>query len=137
MESPLTTRVALLQALREGPGYGSDLIRRVARITEGALRLSAARVYPCLKAMERDGLASARRVAPRRRRGARSRTYYELTPRGVEASSGQRRILRAIALEPRAEPSFTKDPRLMARRLLAAEELYAAARLLSEGMHER
>ncbi|MGH9320018.1 MAG: PadR family transcriptional regulator [Vicinamibacteria bacterium] len=129
MDSPLTTRVALLQALREGPGYGKDLIRRVARMTSGAMRLSPARVYPCLQTLAREGLATARTVTPGRSRGARARRYYELTPLGVEASAVQRNILRRIA-EGSGPPRSCVDEHLMARRLLAADELSMSARLL-------
>lgn len=129
MNSPLTTRVALLQALREGPGYGKDLIRRVARMTNGAMRLSPARVYPCLQTLEREGLATARTVTPGRSRGARARTYYELTPVGVEASSVQRSILQRVS-EGSATLRCGVDEQLMARRLLAADELSMSALVL-------
>jgi DNA-binding PadR family transcriptional regulator len=119
MEVLVTTRGALLQALRQGPGYGLELIRRVANLTDGRVRLTEARVYPVLKALTRGGLVRTSRVVPRGRRGARSRTYYDLTPRGVEVSH--------------RDP----DRLLMARRLDEAEELTAFAEDLRRAMPGR
>ena len=62
MEAPVTTRVALLQALRDGPGYGRELILRVAEASEGMVRLSPARVYAALDALA-DQIAEKHREA--------------------------------------------------------------------------
>lgn len=124
MNGPVTTRAALLQALRDGPGYGRELIGRVARLTGGRLRLSEARVYLALKALEKAGLAKASRVAPGGRRGARARTYYDLTLRGVDASAGERAVLAAlVARERRGRRPGDRELARMARRVLEAEEL--------------
>lgn len=133
MEPPITTRVALLQALRDAPGYGQDLIRRVAEITGGALRLSAARVYPCLHSLEREGLVISSSVTPGRKRGARSRTYYELTLSGIEASCAHRRVLEAIVRRS-GRAVLPSNARFMAERLIAADELSGSASLLREAM---
>lgn len=127
MEGPVTTRGALLQALRDGPAYGRELIRRVERMTAGRLRLSEARVYPLLKALVQAGLATATRVAPKGRRGARSRTYYDLTVRGVELSGEERAALSALVTRQatRQEPG-KPDLATMAGRILEAEELSEA-----------
>ncbi len=124
MQAPVTTRAALLQGLRDGPGYGRELIARVERLTEGRLRLSDARVYPVLKALEKAGLVTASRVAPKKARGARSRTYYDLTLRGVEASGADRPVLSALVIRAGGAGRPTKrELKAMARRLLEAEEL--------------
>jgi DNA-binding PadR family transcriptional regulator len=137
MEVLVTTRGALLQALRQGPGYGLELIRRVANLTDGRVRLTEARVYPVLKALTRGGLVRTSRVVPRGRRGARSRTYYDLTPRGVEVSHRDRLAFFGLAgLRPRgARPE--PDRLLMARRLDEAEELTAFAEDLRRAMPGR
>lgn len=128
MESPLTTRAALLQALRSGPGYGLELIRRVAAATSGRVRLSEARVYPTLKALERAGFVSASQAAPQGKRGGRERTTYALAPRGVDASYEERDVLRAMA-GPERRPRRLSQRRndLMARRLLEGAALSDAA----------
>lgn len=124
MEGPVTTRGALLQVLRDGPGYGRELIRRVERMTTGRLRLSEARVYPLLKALEKAGLVRATRVAPKGRRGARSRTYYDLTIRGVELSGAERAVLSALVTRQASGHRPEKpDLATMAQRVLEAEEL--------------
>src|SRR6187551_3368499 len=122
MEAPLTTRAALLLALREGPGYGRDLIRRVGGRTAGAVRLSAARVYPALKALERQKFVTSSVVVPRGRRGARSRTYYDLTATGVRASTACRNAVAALAAgRPKVRLSAAARKR-MAQRLILADE---------------
>lgn len=123
MGTAVTTRVAVLQALRDGPGYGVELIDRVKRITQGALRLSPARVYPSLQRLEDEGLVVSRSVSPGGARGARARRYYELTPRGVLQSTRERAVL--AALVQRAPVSSLPPPERarMALRVLEAEEL--------------
>jgi len=124
MEAPVTARTALLQALRDGAGYGRELIERVRRISGGKIHLSEARVYPVLQSLARQGLLRSWEVAPRGRRGARSRTYYELTLRGVEASREERALL--AALVGRSEGGLVQtrpDPEQMARWILEADEL--------------
>jgi len=124
VEAPITTRAALLQALRDGPGYGRELIRRVQHMSEGRVRLSEGRVYPVLKALEEEGLVGASEVVPRGRRGARSRTYYDLTLRGVEVSTLQREALHGLVMRRReAERREEWDLEAMGRRVLEAEEL--------------
>jgi PadR family transcriptional regulator len=123
MESPVTTRAALLQALRDGPGYGLELIRRIESITGGRVRLADARVYPVLKAMEKAGLVAARRFAPKRRRGGRARVYYDLTVSGVEASTRDREALRALLARRAGIEVGPRERARMARRLLEAAEL--------------
>ncbi len=131
MEAPLTTRAALLLALREGPGYGLDLIRRVQERSAGRVRLSAARVYPALKALERQKLVKPSVVVPRGRRGARSRTYYDLTLTGVRASSECRDAVAALAAgRPKPRLSAIEKKR-MAERLLLADELSTMAAALA------
>ena len=127
MESPVTTRAAVLLALRDGPGYGLELIRRVARQSGGLIRLSGARVYPALKALEEERLVTSSIVAPKGRRGARARTYYDLTVAGVSASSQCRDAVAAlVAGRPRSVPSAAERAR-MADRLLVADELSSSA----------
>lgn len=123
MQALLSARVALLLALRDGPGYGRELIRRIDAASGAAVRLSPARVYGALDALRRAGLVSARRVSPGGSRGARSRTYYELTPAGVLASSQQRNaLLGLLAGRPLDQPDAAERSR-MASRVAAAEEL--------------
>lgn len=127
MEGPVTTRTVLLQALREGPGYGRELIERVRRISGGELLLSEARVYPVLKSLARKGLVRSSRVAPKGRRGARSRTYYDLTLRGVEVSGRERAILFALVSRGASAPRPSRRTLgTMARHVLEADELSAS-----------
>jgi len=123
MTGPLTTRSALLQVLRQAPGYGSELIRRYESASGGRLRLAAARVYPVLKELQAEGLVKAVRLAPRGRRGGRARIYYDLTPKGLSTSTMDRSVLFALLSPSSGLPASEKDRERMAERLLEAEEL--------------
>jgi PadR family transcriptional regulator PadR len=120
----LTTQAGLLQVLRSGAGYGLELIRRLALST--GVRLSEGRVYPVLKQLERAGLVAAVHLAPKGRRGARTRTYYHLTPAGAAAAETQRQAL-LILLAPAPSPQASaRERHHMAQRMLEAEELCQA-----------
>ena len=123
----MNTRAALLLVLRDGPGYGTDLIRRAGERSAGSIRLSAARVYPSLTALQRAKLVRASTVVPGGRRGARSRTYYDLTIAGVAASNRLRGILAALAAGRPPAPLDAATRARMARRLLEADALSTAA----------
>jgi PadR family transcriptional regulator, regulatory protein PadR len=75
------SKVFLLQAMREGPGHGYELNRRIAVVSGGFCQTTYSAIYPALRAFERDGCAVSRieRVGRRRRR------IYELTPKGRRA----------------------------------------------------
>ncbi len=123
VNSPLTTRAALLQVLRQAPSYGSELIRRFERASAGRVRLAPARVYPVLKELRTEGLVKAVRLAPKGRRGGRARIYYELTPKGLAVSTMDRSVLFALLSPSSVLPASETDRERMAERLLEAEEL--------------
>lgn len=118
----MSTRAALLEALFSGPGYGLDLVARVRRKT--SLRLGPGSVYPALRSLEAQGLARSWKVVPGRRRGGRSRTYYELTPKGVAAAESQRRVLQGLVPSSAPEPSV-EEVRLMRERLRSCSDVSA------------
>jgi DNA-binding PadR family transcriptional regulator len=124
----------LLLALREGPGFGLDLIRRLATRTDSRVRLAEARVYPTLAALQREGLVRAERVSPGGQRGARSRTYYDLTVRGVLASGKERETLARMAASPRGREPGESEVRRMADRLERMDELSELAADLRAAM---
>jgi DNA-binding PadR family transcriptional regulator len=117
----VSARAALLQALREGPAYGRELVRRIARATSGRVRFAEGSIYPALRRLRGDRLVRRWSVVPGRRRGGRARRYYELTERGVRASDAERRDLLLLA----GAASFLPDPaereRMRARIELGAE----------------
>ena len=93
----ITARTALLQALREGPGYGRELVRCISRASAGRLRFAEGSIYPALRHLEAARLVRSWEVVPGRRRGGRARTYYELTERGVRVSEADRAALLRLA----------------------------------------
>ena len=50
MDTPITAKAALLQALIEGEGYGLELIERVRTRTHGRVKLHQGSIYPALRA---------------------------------------------------------------------------------------
>ena len=95
--------------------------------------MSEARAYPSLKALEKEKLARASVMAPKGRRGARSRTYYDLTVAGVEASNECREALRALAAGRPRLPKPTPAERVrMAERVIEADALATFAAELAE-----
>lgn len=129
MRGPLTARAALLLALRSGPGYGIELVRRVGTLLGGTARIGLGSLYPALGNLERDGLVVSRKVLPAPSRGGRSRIYYDLTPRGEEVAAEQRSLL-IVALR---SPEPTRPDAVERMR----ERLRAGARLSEFGMELR
>jgi DNA-binding PadR family transcriptional regulator len=123
MSNPLTVRASALQVLLEGPAYGSELIARFARRAAGLSRLTPARVYPVLKTLESERLVKTVRVAPRGRRGARTRVYYVLTERGRRSARAERNMLQALLAPAAGEKASARAGARMADRLLEAEAL--------------
>lgn len=134
MEGTLTTRVVLLQLLREGAGYGRELIRRAELMTDGRLQLSPGRVYPALKALAGERLIGGRRVSVGGARGARSRTYYDLTTRGLAVSTEQRALLLSVVYRSAPTPPDADERARMAQRLLQADQLARAGADIDRAM---
>jgi len=124
MRAVLTTRSALLQALRLRAGYGLDLIRRLER---NAVSVAEARVYPVLKELQAEGLVRSVQLAPKGRRGARVRTYYSLTPAGAAVVEAERAVLLALLAPPTTRLPATHDRERMAARIIEGEDLSESA----------
>lgn len=123
----VSARTALLLVLRDGPGYGRDLVRRIHDATRGRGRFVEGSVYPALRGLEADGLVRSWEVVPGRRRGGRARTYYELTERGVEASEAERNGLLMFAAGTVARAARPEESDRMGRRIELGAELSEAA----------
>jgi DNA-binding PadR family transcriptional regulator len=120
----ITARTALLMALREGPGYGREFVRRIQRATAGRVRLAEGSIYPALHKLEAKRLARRWKVVPGRRRGDRARTYYELTERGVRVSEVYRADLLGLATAGQAPvPPSGENLERMRRRIELGAEL--------------
>ena len=71
----------LMRLLREGPHYGSDMIRSISEHTGSAWKPSPGSVYPVLRSLEADGLIKG---DWHRSKGAPQR-IYRLTAKGKRA----------------------------------------------------
>lgn len=76
-------KAVLLEALSDGPAYGTLLIRRVAAHTRGEVQLHSSRVYQALRSMAREGLIECCQAGetPENAIG-RSPSYFRLTVLG-------------------------------------------------------
>ena len=87
----------LLRLLANGQMYGYQLVRHVQLVTDNAISLGEGVIYPMLHGLEKAGHLHAER----KQVGARSRVYYECTPKGrkrLAALEGEwRRISDALA----------------------------------------
>jgi DNA-binding PadR family transcriptional regulator len=125
MDFALATSTALLQALREGPGYGLELLARVRRASGERCRIGVGSAYPALAALGRKGLVRRWTIIPGRRRGGRSRTYYELTYSGLMRSEQDAAALRGVlARHARSRPRRRPSPALLRQRLDRVCELF-------------
>jgi PadR family transcriptional regulator PadR len=127
----VTARTALLQALRDGPGFGRDFVRRIRRASAGRLRFAEGSIYPALRSLEAARIVRSWSVVPGRRRGGRARTYYELTERGVTASEAVREVLLRLAQPESPLPADPEEGRRMLERIEIGAELSEAAAGLS------
>ena len=122
----LTARAALLQALRHGPGYGRQLMRRLETATGRRVSLAPGSVYPALRALQKARLVRAWTVVAGRTRGGRARTYYELTVAGIQEAESEAVALAGIATAGRLPPRVSSTERAaMRRRVERVAELFA------------
>jgi PadR family transcriptional regulator PadR len=93
----ISTKVALLQALIRRPSYGLELIEHVREMTDGALELKQATLYPALHDLEENGFVeSYDDRSGAESRGGRPRRYYRLTAEGARAAMEDRRIAASL-----------------------------------------
>jgi PadR family transcriptional regulator, regulatory protein PadR len=68
----------VLHFITEERSYGNRLIERIAELTHGALAVNPNTMYPLLRSLEAQGLASGEWENPDRR----SKRYYRITDAG-------------------------------------------------------
>ena len=96
MDTPVSARAALLQALTFGPDFGLQLIACVKHVTGGHIELGQGSIYPALRALESEGLIRSFDGEPRAERGGRPRRYYELTKEGWSVAAADRVAVLAL-----------------------------------------
>jgi DNA-binding PadR family transcriptional regulator len=135
----VSVRAAALLALRGGPSYGRELVRRVNFATRGQVRLSEGTLYPALRALRTSRLIRAWTVIPGGRKGGRARTYYELTIEGVKRSEELATTLTDLAsgFRPRAPTPPAKREAMQGRLRRVAEISEAMMTLRDAGARAR
>jgi len=95
MALPNMLHVLLLRALRSGPDFGHHLLARFAAL-DPELRPGPSTIYPALRRLEADGLATSTQVPQRPDRGGRPRAVYHLTKKGLRRADQLARFLRGL-----------------------------------------
>lgn len=128
MEAILSTRAAVLAALRSGPSYGSALMRTLGERAAGAVHPRAGTMYLALSSLMREGWVRSWTVVPGDVPGGRRRRYYELTASGIDAAERQREVLLrflAVARPAAASPGLRDGIRRTAELSAFAYRLQA------------
>ena len=133
VEAIVSTRAAILRALTDGPRYGRDLIRILEVRAQGIVNPRPGTVYRAAQSLVRRHLLHTWTVVPGGRRGARSRRYYELTPKGIAAAEVQREALNRL-LGAKAAPESVEEERLMGERVRRAADVSAFTLKLQRGI---
>ena len=72
----------VLGILKDGPGYGYRIIKRIRQLTDGDIEWTTGTLYPFLHGLENEGVLQSfwqeAAEGPRRK-------YYRLTPAGEKA----------------------------------------------------
>lgn len=98
MDTPISAKAALLQALLTGDGYGLDLIERVRARTRNTVLLNQGSVYPALRSLEKEGLVKCCKSEPSPKHRGRPRHYYRLTALGNRSAHSQGKALASFFL---------------------------------------
>ena len=93
METPITAKAALLQALLEGPGYPAELVTRVEDRTNGQVKLGQGSVYPALKKFVEEGLVETYKARVPTDPSEQPHDFYSLTADGKKLAQTQRKTL--------------------------------------------
>lgn len=85
--------IAVMSLLSRGEMYGYELVKALAKETEGVLNLGQSTLYPMLYNLEAKGLVVAR---VDKKTGARPRKYYRLTGKGKRRLAGDTKQWNAL-----------------------------------------
>ena len=122
----VTARTALLLVLREGPGYGRDLVRRIRQASAGRLRFAEGSIPGAAAPRGR----SARAELGRRARPPARRTGPDLLRAdraGARASEADRVALLRLAVPTSPPLPGPDDSRRMLERIELGAELSETA----------
>lgn len=95
MESPISTRAAILQVLAVECCYGSAIMERAAEVTGDKLELHSGSVYPALVSLEEEGLIRRKEMSEESEGHSRV-CFYELTRKGRHVVRQHRKIVDAV-----------------------------------------
>jgi PadR family transcriptional regulator PadR len=121
----VNTATALVVELLRGPGYGLDLIERVRVRGRGRILLRQGVVYPALRELARRKILRTWSVsAPG---GGRPRTYFDLTPKGLELAEAHREAIEGLAARVTSPRPTRGELEAMRNRLYECGDISEAA----------
>ena len=124
----VSARTALLLVLRDGPGYGRDLIRRIQRATAGRDRFAEGSVYPALRGLEAARLGDIFVTVTGDIHVLRAEHFAVMKDGAVLANAGHFDVeIDLAALEAAAQGRRRIRPNLEEWRLADGRCLYVAA----------
>jgi PadR family transcriptional regulator PadR len=94
------TEIAVVAALIQQPLYGTQLIDRVAEISNNRVRLTVGGVYTTLNRMQKKGLISGYWGDDSEIRGGARRRYYKVTGVGQRAFQETRAMILSARWRP-------------------------------------
>ncbi len=101
---PLTPRdYLILFALLDEERHGYGLVKDVARLSDGAVRIDPANLYRCLRRMVRQGLVEESSRRPDPDRDDERRRYYRITGLGRRVLAAEASRLDRLAQAARAK----------------------------------
>jgi DNA-binding PadR family transcriptional regulator len=101
IQSPLTSRAAVLQSLARRESYGLEILENLERRSGKRVRFYQGSIYPILRSLEDEGLLASRvieaedasKTERKDGKGGRPRVYYRLTNAGRRAALKNRLIV--------------------------------------------
>ena len=132
VETPLSLKAALLQALFAGPGDRLDLIGRIVGHTRGHTRPAPKTVSQALRELGAAGLVRHWGVRPGEGRAGDPSVYYELTVEGVSVSTALRDVMAGFLVDGDAAEG-RPEGRGMEARLRRSLEISVLAQNLRRG----
>ena len=101
---PLTPAMFhVLLALAEGDIHGYGILKEVARLTDGAVSLSAGTLYAILRRLVSEGLVVEREDRPAPELDDERRRYYHLTEFGLRVARAEAERLQDMLTLARAK----------------------------------
>jgi DNA-binding PadR family transcriptional regulator len=90
-DNPVFAKTAILQVLKDSPGYGSQLAERIKTKSKDTVTLSPGAIYPVLKTMEQEELITKSKAKREDRV-----EIYRATAKGMALAAQNRKTVKLL-----------------------------------------